>query len=112
MVDSSLLPEGEILTIKQTARHSTISTIHRWLNGGIIAGERLAPSAPWRIRLTNDLPLPSGCGSDTSSSYLCQPAANEMVQPRSVPHRRVMLGWGECRTEQGHVYPDLVDCRR
>jgi predicted site-specific integrase-resolvase len=31
------------------------STIHRWLNEGIVAGERLTPGAPWRIRLTDDL---------------------------------------------------------
>ena len=31
------------------------STIHRWLNDGIIAGEQLTPGAPWRIRLTDDL---------------------------------------------------------
>jgi hypothetical protein len=31
------------------------STIHRWLNDGIIAGEQLTPGAPWQIRLTDDL---------------------------------------------------------
>jgi len=31
------------------------STIHRWLNDGIIAGEQITPGAPWRIRLTDDL---------------------------------------------------------
>ncbi len=31
------------------------STIHRWLNDGIIAGEQLTPGAPWRIRLTDQL---------------------------------------------------------
>ena len=50
-------PEGELLNIKQTAVALGVaaSTIHRWLNEGIIAGEQLTPGAPWRIRLTDDL---------------------------------------------------------
>ena len=50
-------PEGELLTIKQTAAALDVaaSTIHRWLNDGLIAGEQLTPGAPWRIRLTADL---------------------------------------------------------
>jgi excisionase family DNA binding protein len=50
-------PEGEALTIKQAAETLGVatSTIHRWLNDGIIAGEQLTPGAPWRIRLTDDL---------------------------------------------------------
>jgi predicted site-specific integrase-resolvase len=27
------------------------STLHRWLNAGLIAGEQLTPGAPWRIRI-------------------------------------------------------------
>jgi DNA invertase Pin-like site-specific DNA recombinase len=50
-------PEGELLTIKQTAAALGVatSTIHRWLNDGIIAGEQLTYGAPWCIRLTDDL---------------------------------------------------------
>ncbi|HEX8810823.1 MAG TPA: recombinase family protein, partial [Terracidiphilus sp.] len=50
-------PEGKLLTIAQTAAllGTATSTIHRWLNDGIIAGEQLTPAAPWRIRLTDDL---------------------------------------------------------
>src|SRR6516225_380640 len=50
-------PQGELLTIKQTAAALGVatSTIHRWLNDGIIAGEQLTYGAPWRIRLTADL---------------------------------------------------------
>jgi len=50
-------PEGELLNIKQTADALGVasSTIHRWLNDGIIAGEQLTPGAPWQIRLTDDL---------------------------------------------------------
>lgn len=31
------------------------SSLHRWLNDGVIPGEQLTPGAPWRIRLTGDL---------------------------------------------------------
>jgi DNA invertase Pin-like site-specific DNA recombinase/predicted DNA-binding transcriptional regulator AlpA len=50
-------PEGELLNIKQAAAELGVatSTIHRWLNDGIIAGEQLTPGAPWRIRITDDL---------------------------------------------------------
>ena len=50
-------PEGELATIKQTSAALGVaaSTVHRWLNDGIIAGEQLTPGAPWRIRLTDDL---------------------------------------------------------
>jgi predicted DNA-binding transcriptional regulator AlpA len=50
-------PEGELLNIQQTAEILGVatSTIHRWLNDGIIAGEQLTPGAPWRIRITDDL---------------------------------------------------------
>ena len=62
-------PEGELLTIKQTAVALGVATssIHRWLNDGIIAGEQLTYGAPWRIRLTDDLrarvaeEAPDGC---------------------------------------------------
>jgi DNA invertase Pin-like site-specific DNA recombinase/predicted DNA-binding transcriptional regulator AlpA len=50
-------PEGELLNVMQIADALGVasSTIHRWLNDGIIAGEQLTPGAPWRIRLTDDL---------------------------------------------------------
>jgi DNA invertase Pin-like site-specific DNA recombinase/predicted DNA-binding transcriptional regulator AlpA len=50
-------PEGEALTIKQAAATFGVatSTIHRWLNDGVIAGEQLTAGAPWRIRLTDEL---------------------------------------------------------
>ena len=46
-----------MVTIKQLAATLDVatSTIHRWLNDGIIAGEQLTLGAPWRIRLTDDL---------------------------------------------------------
>jgi DNA invertase Pin-like site-specific DNA recombinase len=50
-------PEGQLMTIKQIADALGFapSTVHRWLNDGIISGEQLTPGAPWRIRLTRDL---------------------------------------------------------
>jgi predicted DNA-binding transcriptional regulator AlpA len=53
----STAPDGELVNIRQTAVTLGVaaSTIHRWLNEGIIAGEQLTPGAPWRIRLTDDL---------------------------------------------------------
>jgi predicted site-specific integrase-resolvase len=46
-----------LLNIKQIADALGVaaSTVHRWLNDGIIAGEQITPGAPWRIRLTDDL---------------------------------------------------------
>jgi hypothetical protein len=49
--------EGELASIKKAAVVLGVapSTLHRWLNDGIIPGEQLTPGAPWRIRLTDDL---------------------------------------------------------
>ncbi len=49
--------DGELVNIRQAAAilDTAPSTIHRWLNDGIIAGEQLTPGAPWRIRITDDL---------------------------------------------------------
>ena len=49
--------EGELASIKKAAvvLGAAPSTLHRWLNDGIIPGEQLTPGAPWRIRLTDDL---------------------------------------------------------
>jgi DNA invertase Pin-like site-specific DNA recombinase len=50
-------PEGELMTITKVASTLgvAVSTVHRWVNDGTIAGEQLTPGAPWRIRLTDDL---------------------------------------------------------
>src|SRR6201997_436290 len=50
-------PDGELMNVTQIADTLGVaaSTIHRWLNDGIIAGEQITPGAPWRIRLTDDL---------------------------------------------------------
>lgn len=31
------------------------STLHRWLNEGLIAGEQVTAGSPWRIRVTDEL---------------------------------------------------------
>lgn len=33
----------------------TMSTVHRWLREGVLAGEQLTPGAPWRIILTEEV---------------------------------------------------------
>jgi len=50
-------PAGELATMHQAAEILGIapSTLHRWLNAGVIAGEQLTPGAPWRIRVTDEL---------------------------------------------------------
>lgn len=49
--------EGEVLTIAAaaTALNVAPSTLHRWLNDGLIPGEQVTPGAPWRIRPTAEL---------------------------------------------------------
>jgi excisionase family DNA binding protein len=50
-------PHGELVAIRQAAGILGVapSSIHRWVNDGIIAGEQVTPGAPWRIRLTEEL---------------------------------------------------------
>jgi DNA invertase Pin-like site-specific DNA recombinase len=54
---STDLTEGDLVNIKKAAEilNMSPSTLHRWLNEGVIAGERLTPGAPWRIRITDEL---------------------------------------------------------
>jgi excisionase family DNA binding protein len=48
---------GELVNVRQAATILGVasSTIHRWLNDGLIPGEQLTPAAPWRIRVTDEL---------------------------------------------------------
>jgi hypothetical protein len=48
---------GEIMTVAAAAAVLNVapSTLHRWLNDGLIEGEQVTPGAPWRIRLTEQL---------------------------------------------------------
>ncbi len=43
---------GEIMTVAAAAATLNVapSTLHRWLNDGLIPGEQATPGAPWRIR--------------------------------------------------------------
>ena len=49
--------QGELVNLDQAATMLGVvrSTLHRWINEGIIAGEQLTPGAPWRIRITDEL---------------------------------------------------------
>jgi recombinase/helix-turn-helix protein/resolvase-like protein len=48
---------GELVTVQKAADILGVvpSTLHRWINAGVIAGEQLTPGAPWRIRMTDEL---------------------------------------------------------
>jgi DNA invertase Pin-like site-specific DNA recombinase len=50
-------PSGEVLPVQKAAKILGVaaSTLHRWLNAGLVAGEQLTPGAPWRIRITEEL---------------------------------------------------------
>src|ERR1700730_11215622 len=50
-------PKGEAVPVMQAAKILGVapSTLHRWLNAGLITGEQLTPGAPWRIRITEEL---------------------------------------------------------
>ena len=50
-------PDSQTVTIAQAATELGVSvfTIRRWLADGLLPGEQTTPSAPWRIRLTDDL---------------------------------------------------------
>lgn len=54
---SSESPGGEVLPVQKAAKVLGVaaSTLHRWLNAGLIAGEQLTPGAPWRIRINCEL---------------------------------------------------------
>jgi DNA invertase Pin-like site-specific DNA recombinase len=49
--------EGESLPIRKAAVVLGLapSTLHRWVNEGIVAGEQITPGAPWQIRITDGL---------------------------------------------------------
>lgn len=54
---SSESPCGEVLPVQKAAKVLGIaaSTLHRWLNAGLVPGEQITPGAPWRIRITEEL---------------------------------------------------------
>jgi len=55
--DPTTTQEGDLLPIAKAADVLGIapSTLHRWLGDGFVAGEQITPTAPWRIRMTDDL---------------------------------------------------------
>src|SRR5271157_4492146 len=48
---------GESVPVMKAAKILGVaaSTLHRWLNAGLVAGEQLTPGAPWRIRISEKL---------------------------------------------------------
>lgn len=50
-------PSGEVLPVRRAAKELGVaaSTLHRWLNAGLIPGEQPTPGAPWFIRITEQL---------------------------------------------------------
>ncbi len=55
--DRSASGDAKFMTAEQVAREFEIdkSTVYRWLRDGFIIGEQLTPTAPWRIRVDDDL---------------------------------------------------------
>jgi DNA invertase Pin-like site-specific DNA recombinase len=51
------ITDGDVITVAKAAVVLNVapSTLHRWLNDGLIAGEQVTPGAPWRIRMTDEL---------------------------------------------------------
>lgn len=49
--------DGEIMSVAAAAVVLNVapSTVHRWLNEGLMQGEQVTPGAPWRICMTEDL---------------------------------------------------------
>jgi DNA invertase Pin-like site-specific DNA recombinase len=50
-------PTSQLVTINQAAAElgASVFTIRRWLRDGLLPGEQAAPSAPWRIRLSDEI---------------------------------------------------------
>jgi len=50
-------PESDLVTIQRAAAELGVSlfTIRRWLQQGLLPGEQTTPTAPWRIRLTDEV---------------------------------------------------------
>jgi excisionase family DNA binding protein len=50
-------PASELVTIAQAANELGVSTftVRRWLRDGLLPGEQTTPTAPWRIRLDDEL---------------------------------------------------------
>ncbi|HZU44043.1 MAG TPA: recombinase family protein [Terriglobales bacterium] len=55
--ESHPISEGESVAVQKAAEILGVvpSTLHRWINEGVIAAEQPTPGAPWRIRITDEL---------------------------------------------------------
>ena len=74
------------------------STLHRWLNDGLIAGEQVTPGAPWRIRLTE--PLKARLTEAAGEGFVTmQEATRALGVTRQTVLRRVKRG----EIEAAHV---------
>jgi hypothetical protein len=57
-----------------------MSTIHRWLREGIIAGSQLTPGAPWKILLTDEVRRKLSGGDAPESWVSLSEAARRLIQ--------------------------------
>ena len=83
----------------------TYSTIHRWLRNGTLPGRQLAPGAPWRIILTDELrrklksgEAPEGWVGLTQASKelgLTKPQVAYLVKTGKLPAVRTAVGTRE-----------------
>ena len=84
----------------------TMSTVHRWLREGLLAGKQLTPGAPWRIVLTDDVRARL-CGGDAPESWVgLSEAARRLGESKSqvaywvktgkLPAVRVTVGHRRC----------------
>ena len=60
-----------------------MSTIHRWLREGVLAGEQATPRAPWRITLTEEVRRRLGGGSAPEGWVSLDQAARRLGLGRS-----------------------------
>jgi hypothetical protein len=81
-------------TAQQAARvlGVTMSTIHRWLREGILAGQQATPGAPWRIRLTPDVRQRVSVGSAPPGWVGLTEAARRLGLTKSLVAYRVKRG--------------------
>ena len=94
------------MTIRQAAAALSVapSTIHRLLNDGIITGDQLTPSAPWRIRLTDE--LKARFNSETSDDFLpMREAMGALGLSRQTVLQRVKRG--ELEAVHGRVWKEI-----
>jgi hypothetical protein len=93
--------DGELMSIEAAARvlNMAPSTLHRWVNEGYIAGEQATPTAPWRVRVNDD--LRSRLGEKTPDGYVTvREAMRHLGLSRQTILQRVKSG----KLKAVHVY--------